>query len=435
MKKKMIRCICMMCILAMMFTSIGCHSSKDIQNILSSASYEESKDTNNYVASNGEIVERVYYNVVYQLEGITASNGVIHSASWEDLTFEIICTDPTCTHERYGSLTNPTPTCSAVTTQNVTFNIESILYGGKRLLFVRTSEAIEYDEYGAVSKQCHKTDVYECDLDGKNRKKLTSFDGSWTGSTAGIICNNKLYFNNARNITYEVVDTYVDQNGNIGYEYIQYETCEFCSLDLETMEFVSYATKEKTNGWFGYFVITDNYLYCAIMDNDETILYRLDLKTNICEEVYRDSNMFLPEEAIGSNLLIAYNIGEDKWNIYLYNEETKTTKKILTDMGSHYCCILENQFAIMTETVSETEKDDEKDYVVEYSFFDESGNLTKKVHYNENIQFLFTLGEHLIYSIGPNEKSDKEVGIYEISIEDIEEIEDNGRYIVGGYFH
>jgi aspartate 1-decarboxylase len=311
--------------------------------------------------------------------------------------------------------------------------VASIIDGDKRLLFVDSSDNT-YDDDGTEHTAYH-TKVFECDMDGSNRKSLATFDGQWTDYKSSVIYENKLYFSNVKGYTSTIAGYQADDEYGIpGTVVDSFNTNQLCSLDLDTWELKVYAEEDGNNG-FQNLVFTDDALYFVFMTTDyEYILYRLDLEQDTCEELYRsDTTSFVLNGAIGHQLLIAvYNNETKRYDHYLYNEETGQ-KTMLAEGACAEACVVGNRFAIMTEDVRDTRNREDIDYVETYVFFDADGNELETVHYDQNFFFLFTLDDHVLYDFTTGEDDEQKSGVYEVKLSELQNIREKGRYVYSGW--
>lgn len=403
----------LLCILMMAVAGTGCGNIK------------KSEDR----PSANEIEGYINLGTVYQEEGISTGEKLLYWTGWDDPGLEIICQDPTCQHSPYDSRTNPDPTCSASVKNVSILATESMVYENSRLIFVISSDNT-YDEMEGNTLQTeYHTDIYKCAMDGSDRKKAASFDGIFDWSS-GVICNDVLYFSSTRKITYTSEDEYIGEEGIPVHVTNDTYTHQLCALNLSEMKVISY-TEIEGDVFFG-FSVTDDYVYCINTTDDVTALYRIDRQTNVCDEVYRSSGHFWLNGGTGHQLMIStQNVDEGFFCYYLYDEQTQETKELLKAPSGN-ACVVGDRFAVMTESLHETRKDDEKDYAVAYSFYNSNGELEQEIYFKENIQFMFSVGDHLIYRLTPGEDDSKKSGIYEVDMKNINKLEEQGTYIFSG---
>lgn len=441
-------------IVGMSLMAAGCHSNGAIEDILSSSSENASQDhvteagdetaSGNAQGTEGEAISAVgndiqgylYMGTMYQEEGITTGSELIYWMEWDGSSPEIICQDPTCAHIPYNSKYNPDPTCSAAVINSAVLNVGSMVYGDNRLIFEYSTDTTAYNEEGSPKTVEYRTDIYICAMDGSNRKKAASIDGSINFSS-GIICDDILYFSNFRKQTQIAEEEFVDEDGIPGTAYSTVRTYQLCGLNLSDLTCSIYA--EVEGDMFFDFSVTEDYVYCVNDSNEEYVLYRVDRHTGVCEEVYRSAEIFYLNGAAEHYLLFStWDVKEGYFFFYLYDEQTGEVQELLKSTSNDSCAVGDG-FAIMTERVKDTRDDDTKDYDVAYALYSADGTLGEELYFKDNIQFWFLLGKRLIYHITPVEDSESEdskrkMGFYAVDLEDIGQLEEQGRYINGDGF-
>lgn len=402
----------LLCVLMVSVFGTGCGST------------EKSED----YSSVNEIEGYVNLGTVYQEEGISTGEKLLYWTDWDDLELKIICQDPTCQHLPHNYKTNPDPTCSASVKDYVVSSTETMVYGNNRLIFEPSFET-SYDEESGYSSQCeYHTDIYKCAMDGSDRKKVASFDGI-VDLNAGVICNDVLYFSSTKKITYTYGGDYIDEDGISGVFSSSAYTHQLCSLNLSEMNVTTYIVE---GDFYTGFSVTDDYVYCTNTADDVTALYRINRQTDECDEVYRSDGYFYLNGGIGHQLMISTQNADDGcFDYYLYDEQTQETKELLKGPSGN-ACVVGDRFAVMTESLKQTKNDDEKDYAVTYSFYNSDGELDQEIHFKDQVQLMFSIGDHLIYNLTPSEDFSKKSGIYEADLKNIDQAIEQGTYIFSG---
>ncbi len=377
----------------------------------------------------------IYLGSAYQNEGITTGTEQIFWSDWDSPGMRIICQDPTCGHLVYNSKTNPDPVCSAAVRNPGVFT-NSIVYNGRRLIFVTSSETksdVDEMEIGVSSITTFYTDIYECEMDGSNRRRVGSFEGS-VDLSDGLIYDHVLYFSSFKKSESVKTEEYTDEYGIEGYITENADTHQLCTLDLSTMEFTGFSEREGSN--FTDITKLGNHVYSMNDGGSETsVLYRLDTEDNTCEEVYKSDAPFWLAGGIDQTLLFfTQDMEEDCFYFYLYDENTGETKDLVKSPVSD-ACVVGDCFAVKTEYIRSGEEEDGRDYKVEYSFYNKDGELLQKAYYQRNVTLMFTVGDHLLFNLmgtdeGVGEKKD---GVYVADKDELLELEEKGTYIFRGF--
>jgi hypothetical protein len=241
----------------------------------SSGSEETVSEEQKAVTDNG----RIFWDNVYQESGITLKqDGRIYEASWDNPSAEIICTDPSCIHRAYNETTNPDPTCGAAVSGNYssTFALNSFLYKGQRVVLYSYTERVEELEIN------YYTEVYVCDLDGENRKKVADLDGV-IYSFDGLIQDGYLYCTIQKKVTqYPSEEVRDGQTLSVLRNQVD---AYLCSINLDTWEEITLEPKVQNGTDMPYwmcFYYTDGGVYCVGGDEN---LYRIDTETQTGESL------------------------------------------------------------------------------------------------------------------------------------------------------
>lgn len=323
-------------------------------------------------------------------------------SEWEPAGFEYICTDPTCSHL--------SDSCSAWTfhdnggLENGGFEKNlCVVYQDRLVILDSYEEHVDHDSYVMdgvtnldVSYVWH-TDVYEADLDGRNRKCKLSFAGSIgsvTATSAAVMQEGVLYFGGP--IESRIIMEYDDTGAVSRNEVIHSDA--FYALDLEDYSVELFAeTEGKDSMSYSYYVgIFDGYVYARASESwwGSGIWYRINMETGEWKEiVHFDSNAPWFLGAIGDAVYYYY---DDKPILYVMDVGTQEEREVLAmeqDRAFVVAAVMENQIWVMTDYSME-----EGSYMSEYTVLNKEDDVVDFCHYDEYILFYGVVGDRLIYS-------------------------------------
>lgn len=319
-------------------------------------------------------------------------------SGWEGGGFQSVCTDPTCNHL--------SDSCSART-----FHNDGIMSGDNLGLVYRDRLIIlhsyaEHVDNGAatadgrigldVSYVWH-TDIYEADLDGRNRKYRSSFDGgigSVSLNNSAVLENGVLYFGGP--VETRVIREYDGDGTVLRDEEIQNDA--FYGVDLEDYSVRRFAENEGRDGIsYSYYVsIYDGYVYAAA---SEAYLgcgswHRIDLETKECEEIMRfDADVPRLFGAVGDQI---YYCRDNDLTLYTMDVKTKEERavfKLEKEFASLEAVVFDDRIWVLTDYCIE-----EGSCMTEYTVLNAEGEAVDSCHFDEYILLYGVVGDRLIYS-------------------------------------
>lgn len=372
----------------------GCASQGNISEVLQNEQSESGTDIQAQDAQRAENEDGqsasdngyIHYGNVYQESGITLGDELLYAADWENTTAEIICTDPACLHEPYDESSNRNPECSAAVTGNwnVDIFLHSFLYEGRRIILSCSGE--EGDTEGEIN---YITDIYSCEPDGTDRRKVASIDGA-ISSFAGLVYDGYLY----GTVSKKYIQTEVGQKMEDGTVVHVMETSSedvLCSLNLDTWELTEFETKagDKPFSYWPAIFYMDDSVYCAASDED---VYRIDVRTQTGEclpDVYRNT-----EAGADGRLLYPRSTG-DAYQIMAYDVDTGEEECFVASQYESYPSIFAMGDLILTECGSETEEG----WSVLCTIYDPEGNVRGEFTYDQSLFPIYPVGEHIVFPI------------------------------------
>lgn len=331
---------------------------------------------------------------------LSASDRFMYS-EWEPAGFEYICTDPTCSHL--------SDSCSAWTfhdnggLENGGFEKNlCVVYQDRLVILDSYAEHVDHDSYVMdgvtnldVSYVWH-TDVYEADLDGRNRKCKLSFAGSIgsvTATFAAVMEEGVLYFGGP--IESRIIMEY-DDTGVVSRNEVIHSDA-FYALDLEDYSVKMFAEAEgKDSMSYSYYVgIFDGYVYARTSESWHWSgdWYRMDMETGEWEEIKHfdsDTPWFLG--AIGDTVYYYY----DKPVLYAMDVGTQEEREVLAveqDRDFLVAAVMEDQIWVMTDYSME-----KGSTMTEYTVLNAEDDAVGLYHYDNYILFYGVVGDRLIYS-------------------------------------
>jgi len=336
------------------------------------------------------------FRYFYEEDGIalTSTEHFMYS-DWEPVEFDYICTDPTCSHL--------IESCSARTlsTAESAQKDFSIVYQDHLVIVHARFEWVvnEESETALDVSDIWYMDIYEADLDGRNRTKKAAFSGAIADTAityAAILVDGKLYFGGpAQERSIQELDA--ETTETTGFQ--SWTSDAVYCLDLDDYSLETYAVTQDKEG-MGYqyqFYEFDGMVY-AIESNfneDQAVWYRINPLTGECEEIFRfESNVARFCGAIGDTVYYFYdNSGK---TLYARDiAEDAEEREIMTESEEDFqvCAfILDGQILFQTDRVYEGEN-----RMTEYAILDKEGNILDTLHYDEYVTFLDVVGDKLIY--------------------------------------
>mgnify|MGYP002081933581 CR=1 FL=1 len=326
-------------------------------------------------------------------------------SGWEGGGFQSVCTDPTCNHL--------SDSCSARTfhkADRVNWCNLGLVYRDRLIILHSYVEHVDYRSQSAdgagnydYSEVWH-TDIYEADLDGRNRKYRSSFDGgigSVNLNDSAVMEDGMLYFGGpveARS-TMEY-----DDGGTLLYHELIYSDA-FYGVNLEDYSVRRFAeNKEKDGMSYSYYVsIYDGYVYAAA---SECYLecgnwYRIDPGTGECEEIMRfDSDVPLFFGAVGNQVYYRRNNDLTLYTMDVKTKEERAVFKLEKELAFLEAAVFDDRIWVLTDYCMEAGS-----YMTEYTVLNAEGEVVDSCHFDEYILFYGLVGDRLIYSsVFPEEK-------------------------------
>lgn len=366
-------------------------SEGETQDAQSAAEQEEQSGADSQTVSEGDVEPSdngvIDWGKVFQESGITIGGELIYAADWENTTAEIICTDPSCLHKPYNERSNKDPECSATVAGEANESslfLQSILYNGQRIVF-----AYSYDEENSADNTLlYITDIYVCDPDGANRKKVASIDGAIL-STAGLIHDGYLYCTVTKMYTQTAAEE-VMENGELVSVLDSSTEDVLCSLNLDTWMLTEFKTKEG-DGIYSYWptmLYMDGSVYCAVSDED---VYRIDVDTQTGEAL-PDANRNIWGAAGGYLFCVAFTDGECQ--IMAYDVDTGVTECFALTGYDSYITIAATDEYVLGGRYQASASGDEG--MFSYKLYDLEGNELGSFTYDSSLFPTYQVGEYII---------------------------------------
>ncbi|MCM1056444.1 MAG: hypothetical protein NC517_02410 [Firmicutes bacterium] len=345
----------------------------------------------------GSKVGTMSYGYFYGEEGIVASSSERFLYSdWEPVDFDYICMDPTCSHQ--------IESCSARAIQDeASYLRDFCLVYGERLIILHSFFQLTVDEVSEMTQDwiiAYQTDVYEADLDGSNRRKMTAFPGSIAypdDTHAGILVDGKFYFGGP---TEERERIELDARGE-WQTFEPWTTDAIYCLDLNDYTTETFAATEDQAGDASAYQYKlyeyDGRIYAIISNyqGDSAVWYRIEPETGVCEEILRfDSNAARFQGAIGDTVYYTY---DNSWDtLYardiLTEAEEREIMTITDEVVIAIPFVIDGQILFMTNYCLEGD-----DFMAEYAVLDRDGNVLDRIRYDDYITFLDVIGDKLLY--------------------------------------
>lgn len=334
----------------------------------------------------------LHYNYFYEEDGIlySSSDRFMYS-EWNPVEFDYICTDLTCDHRQSD--------CSAIKVSQGDIGGEFALYYNDKLIII-DSYSMNVDEGSSpeddkiTMSNTWKTDVYEADVDGTNRKKVQSFSGSVFSyvANAAVLVNGKLYFGGA---TEDKTEIFLDDKTGVQTDVVvTYDDVIYC-VDLNDYSIETFAeTKGKDDSAYSYNMkVFDGHVYAIEYSSqaDKAMWYRINIADNTCSEIIQfDSNM---PRFVGAIEDTVYYYYEEEPVLYAMDVEKLEEREVLSvELDSIYAWILDGQLLVQTDNSME-----EGSYFSEYTLFDSEGNAGQVYHFDDYVTFFEGLGDKLIF--------------------------------------
>lgn len=358
---------------------------------------------------------------------LSAPEGFLISG-WEGGGFQSVCTDPTCSHL--------SDSCSARTfhRDNV-MNGDNLglVYHDRLIILYSYAEYVSHDTQATVGAACYDvsyvwhTDIYEADMDGRNRKYRSSFEGG-IGSVglndSAVLENGVLYFGGP--IEERFIMEYDDEGAVLRNETIYSDA--FYSVDLADYSVQRFAEIEGKEGVsYSYYVsIYDGYVYAVASEGYVGCgnWYRINVETGECEEIMNFASgipWFLG--AIENQIYYCY---DDKLILCAMDIGTKEERELLrveNDLAFLEASVFDDRIWVLTDYSME-----EGNYMTEYTVLNAEGETVDFYHFDEYILFWGMVGDRLIYSkVFPEEE------MWWADLSDIENLTERGVLIGYAY--
>ena len=365
------------------------------------------------------VIDYAYY---FGEEGMLISNQKrIMYSDWDNVEFEYICTDPSCSHTNeqcssygIGKASNRE--------DRLSFSIE---YDGKLIIFEKctTVEVEKLDNDKSMTTTMYHTEIYEAKLDGTNRKHKLTMDGMTSSdqATAGVIVmGGRVYFGGPKHCV-EITEYTTDAQGNeIINQSIDYDDALYC-VDLADYSVKEYAAESnKTFVDYGSQIATyggDIYYCLSSTEACTTKIYKIDAKTEKCELICSEDGYYFLLGALEETVYYT-----DIFKLYYRKTSDKDKQYVLEvpqiDMGV-MAAVVGDKLAVMTSYMKEGDK-----YKIEYSFYNSDGEVTEKHSYNEYFTFMSAVDDKVVFI-----KVYDEQQMWWNDINDMDNILENATYI------
>ena len=319
-------------------------------------------------------------------------------SDWEGSGFQSICTDPTCSHLSDSCSARTFHRDDVVDEENL-----GLAYHDRLIILHSYAELVDHDgsttdgRMGLDVSYVWHTDIYEADLDGRNRKCRLSFDGG-IGSVglndSAVLKDGVLYFGGP--VETRFATEYDDEGTLLRNETHQNDA--FYAVNLEDYSVQRFAETEGRDGAsYSYYVsIYEGYVYARTLEAYSGCgnWYCIDLTTGECEEIMSfesDEPWFCG--AVGDYVYYCY---DNRPVLYVMDIGTKTEREVLRvekDRDFLVASVLKDQIWVMTDYCME-----EGSYMTEYTVLNAEGEAMDFYHFDEYILFWGMVGERLIYS-------------------------------------
>ena len=393
-KKRMQNILCIAAFFVFLsFAGTGCGEGGQPENPARSSQAEGTERPD--AASKEGLMSHGYF---FEEDGIIVSSKerILYS-DWKPVEFDYICMDPTCSHLNES--------CSARTIQDEKsmWKDFSLVYRD-RLIILHTYYILEISQISETVQEwnhVYQTDVYEADLDGKNRRKVAAFSGSLdspTMSHAAVLMEGKLYFGGPSKKLQRIES---DAQG----QWLEFEVWIddglYC-LDLNDYTLKTFAVTEgkevKEEDAYQYQLYEyDGRIYGIISNfsGGSALWYRIDPETGACEEILRfDSNVPWFGGAIGDKVYYFYESSGE--TLYVRDLAAGDKEREFTTITAEGMIakpfILDGRLLLVTDYLLE-----EENCMAEYTVFDPKGKVLDTIRYDEYLTFLDVVGNKLIY--------------------------------------
>lgn len=375
-----------------------------------------SNSDNTHIGMNNEVMVMSAREYLFTNENVCKIGDEFEISGWDEVAFSVVCTDFTCMH--LGEA------CSASIinhTENENGYLQVFFYYMDKMIIVDS-----YGVYTMVSTEDSttlridkKTDIYEADLNGENRKLVKSFDGGGNYSSNIIVVDGVLYLGGTAHI--ETI-TKMD------------ETTENASNNIYAIDLTNYSvskfevdnSKEYANFILSYY---EGKIYMVMrsyekLHEDEIIdaidekWYQISLEEKTCELINEVDDQHVTFFGVinnkmyysyWNNKILCREIGTDQEEVFLELDVDLSVATIYDGM-------------IMVNTGLTT---DGKNYDVEYTWFDEDKNIIKSHKYDEWLVVSNVLENRIIY-MKPYEEG---IPYYWIDKDNVENLHKEGTYI------
>ncbi|NLZ46938.1 MAG: hypothetical protein GX896_09645, partial [Clostridiales bacterium] len=263
----------------------------------------------------------------------------------------VICPDANCIHETYHPDKNPNPTCTSVTPLGQAYSCVFIF-----------KEKIYYIQ----SDDINRSEIYVCDKDAKNKKKLLEFDSNVHVLATPIFREGKLFFL-ANHAVYEDSDT--DRFVPKGYDFRIY------SFDINSKKLskikafngcrqLDIRNMHMYDNKLIYEIYTSTVDFSEIYDFEKNIytddpdkyasrqIISLDISSGK-EEVIFDSLKTFLIDSNNENIYISQNQNEDSssvnYKVIEYNLKDKTSVDICMSDNDYYSAVVRNGYIIYSD--------------------------------------------------------------------------------------
>lgn len=245
----------------------------------------------------------------------------------------------------------------------------------------------EDSELDYTSWRTWKTDVYEADKDGKNRKLVAAFDGGVDLGKAVLLLGDTLYFGGDKKET--IFYDFNEESEKLENVEIHLED-NFFALDLSDYSVKTFAEEEKdTNSYLHEVYYKDNAVYAIEMSGiaEKGAFFRLSLEDGTCEKLLQFDTMFPVFIGVIGNQL--FYTTDDA--VMSYDMDTK-------ESSVFYECTAPIVFMIGNEILIQTESSMEQgsDYSV-YTAYDKNEKKLKEYRFDEYIAFMDVIGDKVTY--------------------------------------
>lgn len=319
-------------------------------------------------------------------------------SGWEGGGFQSVCTDPTCDHLSDSCSARRVHKDGAANGDNL-----ALVYRDRLIILHSYAEHVDNGAETAdgrigldVSYVWH-TDIYEADLDGRNRKYRSSFDGgigSVSLNDSAVLENGVLYFGGP--IETRIIRKCDGEGTFLRPEEIQNDA--FYGVNLEDYSVRRFAENEGRDGIsYSYYVsIYDGYVYAAA---SEAYLgcgswQRIDLETGECEEIMSfDADVPRLLGAVGDQIYYRRDNDLTLYTMDIKTKEERAVFKLEKELAFLEAEVFNDRIWVLTDYCME-----EGSYMTEYTVLNAEGEAVDFCHFDEYILFYGVVGDRLIYS-------------------------------------